>query len=450
MKKILITSFISLLAYASYCQSSSFKYSELTEYQRLIIESNIKLGTRLGLDENMLTTLYRSGKIGEANLLVYNKGKALSPIQKYKLMPEAEELDEKLDKVKIEKDCREEAEQSKSKSDFNNILVATATFYKEWVVKSVFEKTADYENRMKNELEEMNSFISDMINSYRMSKLVFTALEYDADKERMYMKFKNGNGDIWFGYADNINAELAKEIKKNGIPYDNLITSITNGDQIPVLFNYYNLVPAKIYGFKWNSEYKITITQYPFGLNNGSKLLTRENIGINTKTFRSYNLEDLRSNVIAQETKEENNLKQQRQYDRIMDSVQNEFIRVKEYKYDGNSSRKLASKIDSLIRIYPKEEKLLKAKRDLITFNESMHDFLMNAAQTDESRSSGKDYKIELELLQRTYKYYKLANEFKADAIAEAKANEVKERIDLLSKKEKQQKAVNTLKTLLK
>lgn len=291
MKKTILISIVSLIAYTSYSQNTRLKYSEMTPYQKVELECCLVIGGELGLDTVSLRGMCRQGNIDEAVNTILRKVKTAPSSKREELNQKIAPFKEEMERVKIEKDFYREAEETKGTSDYRKVNLATFDFYRNWAPKSEFEKASEYEQRMANEQEELGIFISESIFDITVAPIETTILKYDPEAERMFLKFSNKHNAIWLGYIDNVKGEEARSIKEQGILYMKPTTSVTEQDTVPYMFCYYNLVPAKIYEF---ARHKVTITKYPYGLNNGSQILTKEKIVIDTRSFTSYNIEKIR------------------------------------------------------------------------------------------------------------------------------------------------------------
>jgi hypothetical protein len=368
MKRIFLSLAIGISALSAIAQSRP-----LTPYEKANIEQYIGIGKEIGLSEESLRNLYRNGEYKKIETTVINKLKQQQPYKIVEIQDRLLSESAELEKLKIEKDYETDAYRTYDESDFNDMQQRIKKFYTQWKLKGEYEKTNEYENRMTNEFDVLNKCIVKVIGDSHRTKVKVIVLDYNPDTERMNFSFTNDKGATWAGYTKMPPAD-AKYIKEEGTY--KLITSMdeaSENDEPPLMFAYFNLVPSKLKAIKVNEKrYDLVITKYPYGLVDGSKLFTNENLGINSPVFKGYSLSEyfkfMQTNEAMQNDEDYNH-----DFDSYVSSLNAEIMNFGisthwEYSENITSYKNYKKAVDSLYAIKPTHSGVLKSKellRDL-------------------------------------------------------------------------------------
>lgn len=279
--------------------SSIYVNAQSTKYRQAEDAILIKYGKEIGIAEQSLKDLLQKGDRNSAQQLFLKKFKTLPQYQIIEIGNRMEKDTETINDLRVEEDFKQLATVGYNDSDFFQIVNSVKPKYEKWKLKGEFEKTQDYEKRMLSENDFIKNEILEVINkiinsSTDKNKIKVIPLEYNADDEILNYKFSSHDElVVWKGYVE-VTPEVALKLKSGS---GKLITSksVKDVDQ-KVQFSYFNLIPHNLLYINLDGKnYPIIITTIPYGLSNGEKLFTKENLKIQSTRFNGYSLKDYNS-----------------------------------------------------------------------------------------------------------------------------------------------------------
>lgn len=270
-----------------------------TKYRQAEDAILIKYGKEIGITEQSLKDLLQKGDSNSAQQLFLKKFKTLPQYQIIEIGNRMAKDKEGINDLRLEEDFKQLATVGYNESDFFQIANTVSTKYDKWKLKGEFEKTEDYQKRVQDENNFIKNEIFEVINkiinsSTDKNKIKVIPLDYDADGEILNYRFSlREELIIWKGFIE-VTPEVAKQLKTGS---GKLITSMSVKDmEEKIQFSYFNIIPKNLLYINLDGKnYPIILTTIPYGLSNGEKLFTKENLKIQSTKFNGYSLKDYSS-----------------------------------------------------------------------------------------------------------------------------------------------------------
>lgn len=373
-----------LLALLSYsylnAQNISTKYSEAQD------KLYIKYAKEIGINEKEFAELMKKDK-NKAYKMFEEKFKNLPKYEIISIGNKIEKDNEILKELRVEEDFKELSVLNYQESDFYQIASIIKAKHEKWKIKGEFEKTDDYQKRIQDEnnfiKNELFEAVSKTVNSNSSNgdyNINITPLEYNADKEILNYKFSwKERSVIWEGYIK-VPPETAKQLKNGS---GQLISSlkVKNAKQI-VQFSYYNLIPFNLEYIHINGKsFPITITASPYGLSDGKKLFTKENLKINSNNYTGYDLVEY-----------SNSINEKQVYINIDKQI--ESLSTTSKAWDSQKSNGIKSEINNLLTQKPDNSTLLKLEQKLKNREKKVTEDIFREADNNIKRME--EYSLEI------------------------------------------------------